>query len=50
MKGKLMNRVLVGLVLLGALAMANGCNTVHGAGQDIKNGGQDVQNAADNNK
>lgn len=37
------------LVIVGLLALA-GCNTVAGAGKDIKNAGQGIENAADRNK
>ncbi len=33
-----------------AIASLSACNTFEGMGQDIKNGGQDVENAADRNK
>jgi len=35
--------VILGLVLLAALS---GCNTIHGAGEDIERGGEAVQEAA----
>ncbi len=38
------------LYLAGAAAMLAGCNTVEGAGQDIKQGGQAIQNEANENK
>jgi len=37
-------------VLLAVASLAAGCNTMHGAGQDIERGGEKIQNAADRNK
>lgn len=37
--------VIVGFVLIGALFL-NACNTAAGFGQDVKQGGQAIQNAA----
>ncbi|ARP87163.1 entericidin A/B family lipoprotein [Bordetella genomosp. 9] len=34
-------------VLLAITALASGCNTIHGAGQDIERGGEKIQGAAD---
>jgi predicted small secreted protein len=45
-----MNRLLALLLLLGFALGATGCNTVEGAGKDIKATGQAVENAADKNK
>ncbi|MFT3686421.1 MAG: entericidin A/B family lipoprotein [Phycisphaerales bacterium] len=53
---KVVNRALpavcvAALLVLGAASAAlTGCNTVHGAGQDIERGGEKLQNAADSNR
>jgi predicted small secreted protein len=39
---------LIALMLSGAVLTA--CDTMQGAGQDIKHGGQDLSNAAQDNK
>jgi entericidin B len=33
-----------------ALALLTACNTIEGAGQDLKSGGQSIERAADDNK
>lgn len=38
------------LAMAGALALIAGCNTVEGAGQDIKAGGRAIERAADDAK
>jgi len=38
------------VVLLAFSALVAGCNTMHGAGQDIERGGEKIQGAADRNK
>ena len=38
------------LLLAAALALIAGCNTIEGAGKDVKATGQTVENAADNAK
>jgi predicted small secreted protein len=38
------------LLLAAALALIAGCNTVEGAGKDVKATGQAVENAADKSK
>jgi|SwirhirootsSR3_FD_contig_31_17591212_length_481_multi_6_in_0_out_0_2 predicted small secreted protein len=38
------------LTLGAAAATLSGCNTVHGAGEDIERGGENLQNAADHNR
>jgi predicted small secreted protein len=43
-------RKLFALCALAGMALIAGCNTVHGAGQDIERGGEKVQNAADSTK
>ena len=45
-----MNRLLALFLLLGFALTATGCNTVEGAGKDIKATGQAVENSADKNK
>jgi predicted small secreted protein len=41
-------RLLLGLFLFGAMAGALGaCNTTRGLGQDIKSGGQTIENGAE---
>lgn len=44
-----MNRILA-LIAIGALALVAGCNTVEGAGKDIKAGGNAIEHAADSSK
>jgi predicted small secreted protein len=41
---------LVALLLAGAASMLSACNTMAGAGQDIKQGGQALEDSADRNK
>ena len=43
---KIASPVLALLVLLGALGTLAGCNTVQGAGEDIRQGGQAISNEA----
>ncbi len=38
------------VVMLAISALVSGCNTMHGAGQDIERGGEKIQGAADRNK
>ncbi len=38
------------LYLAGTAAMLSGCNTVAGAGQDIKQGGQSIKDEANENR
>jgi predicted small secreted protein len=45
-----MNRILALLSLLAFSFVAAGCNTVEGAGKDIKATGQAVEKAAEKNK
>ncbi len=42
-----MKKLLVVLVLLGALLSVTSCNMLHGAGQDVENAGAAVKDAAD---
>ncbi|MCB1587787.1 MAG: entericidin A/B family lipoprotein [Xanthomonadales bacterium] len=35
------------LALLAAACATTGCNTIHGAGQDIERAGEEIQDAAD---
>ncbi|MCC6380424.1 MAG: entericidin A/B family lipoprotein [Burkholderiales bacterium] len=44
-----MNRILA-LIALGALVLAAGCNTIEGAGKDIKAGGSAIERAAKDSK
>ncbi|WP_447554990.1 entericidin A/B family lipoprotein [Vreelandella sp. EE22] len=37
----------LGLLLLATLFVASGCNTIHGAGEDIERGGSALQQAAE---
>ena len=41
-----MKRIIV-VLMLGALVACLGCNTVKGAGKDIQEGGEAVENAAE---
>jgi predicted small secreted protein len=46
-----MTKKLVALIALtGFVLIAVGCNTVEGAGKDIKAGGEAIEKAADKNK
>ncbi|MFC4274699.1 entericidin A/B family lipoprotein [Achromobacter aloeverae] len=38
------------IAMLAFSTLVAGCNTMHGAGQDIERGGEKIQNAADRNK
>jgi len=40
----------IGLALLAAMLLLSGCNTVEGAGKDVKATGQAVEKAADKAK
>lgn len=44
--GRVMRVALMGLMLAGAAISLSACNTVAGAGQDVKNTGQATTNAA----
>lgn len=46
--GRFMRVALLGLALAGAAISLAGCNTVAGAGKDIKNTGQATTHAAQN--
>ncbi|HCR96975.1 MULTISPECIES: entericidin A/B family lipoprotein [Halomonas] len=37
----------MGVVLLTTLLAISGCNTIHGAGEDISEGGQAIERAAE---
>jgi len=50
MKGSIKLRALAVLLVLGLAGGLQACNTVHGAGQDMKQAGQGVENTADRNK
>lgn len=42
---------LIAIALLSGFALGlAGCNTVHGAGEDVQKGGEAIQGAADRNK
>ena len=43
-------RMLTALLLLGLVGAVQACNTVEGAGKDVKNAGQATENAAERNK
>jgi entericidin B len=45
--GTFMRAAMMGLLLAGAAVSLSACNTVAGAGQDVKNTGQATTNAAD---
>jgi entericidin B len=40
-------RIFAILMMLGFLGALAGCNTMHGLGQDIERGGENLQNKAD---
>ena len=40
-------RIFAILVMLGMLGFLAGCNTMHGLGQDIEQGGDNLKNKAD---
>lgn len=44
--GTFVRATMMGLLLAGAAVSLSGCNTVAGAGQDVKNTGQATTNAA----
>ncbi len=44
------NLILALLALLALLPLFTACNTMQGLGQDIKNGGADLESAASRNK
>ncbi|MBZ5488850.1 entericidin A/B family lipoprotein [Halomonas aquamarina] len=39
-------RVILGVGLLTTLLVLSGCNTIHGAGEDIEQGGKAIQQSA----
>ncbi len=43
-------RMLTALLLLGLVGALQACNTVEGAGKDVKNAGQGIENSAERNK
>jgi predicted small secreted protein len=43
-------RILTVALLLGLVGMVQACNTVEGAGKDVKKAGQGIENSADRNK
>ena len=36
----------LGLLIITTLLLVSGCNTIHGAGEDIEQGGEAIQRAA----
>ena len=46
----MLNKLAALAILAGFVAGIAGCNTVEGAGKDIKAGGQAIENAADKSK
>ncbi len=47
-EGNTMKRMtLLVVVMLLSAGVLGGCNTMHGAGEDISDGGQAIQNASD---
>lgn len=47
---KFMNTFFLACLALGATSVLTGCNTFEGAGQDIQNGGEAIEDAAQDNK
>jgi predicted small secreted protein len=43
-------RLLTALALLGLVGMVQACNTVEGAGKDVKKAGQGIEDSAERNK
>lgn len=43
-------RLIASLSLAGLVAIASGCNTMHGAGKDIERGGEKIQQKADEHR
>jgi len=43
-------KILAILMMLGLLGSLAGCNTMHGLGQDIEQGGDNLKNKADQEK
>jgi predicted small secreted protein len=43
---KLISKALILVLIFGALTTINGCNTVHGFGQDVSATGHGIQNAS----
>jgi len=43
-------RTFIAMILAASLALIAGCNTIEGAGKDVKAVGQGVENAADSAK
>jgi predicted small secreted protein len=43
-------RILATVLLLGLVGLVQACNTVEGAGKDVKSAGQGIENSADRNK
>ncbi len=50
MKMRLTTPTRLALLLAGTLSVLSACNTVEGAGKDIKHSGQAIENSADRNK
>lgn len=38
--------VALGILIIVTLLLINGCNTIHGAGEDLQQGGEAIQRAA----
>lgn len=45
-----MKNSIIGLILINIFVLLSGCNTVKGLGQDLQQGGQEIQKAATNNQ
>ena len=44
---RLLRILVMGFILVASAAAISGCNTMGGAGKDIKNAGQSIEDAAD---
>lgn len=42
-------RLMYALMIGSMIAFAGGCNTMHGVGEDIEDGGEAIQDAAEDN-
>lgn len=47
---KIVSTLVASMFLAGLFGAIAGCNTMHGAGQDIEKGGEKIKNEADEHK
>lgn len=44
---RFLSTIIISMLFTYAILFLNGCNTVHGFGQDVQQGGKEIQKASD---